>query len=501
MKKKTLALILAALQLTVLLAACDGGKKPADTTGSSDTTAPAVEDTTAPADTEDLTEAEKRALIDDELPDDKKFGGRDFIIISTDSRVDMYDVDEQSGVTLNDAIYARNSTVETDYDVKIGFSSYADRHAVRAAIEQAMTSGDVEAFDLVAYHMVDNAANAVAGHYLNWYEIPYVNFEKPWWSDSNINELTVNGKCFIALGDLSITAIRNVWCYAFNKQMAADLQVEDMYQLVRDGKWTLDKVREISEQVYGDLNADGMKNEGDRFGLGSYMGSGMNAYLWSFNNPIIKIDDTGVPQYTLNTDRFPDLVTSVIDLYHNTQGVYFCEGADSTRHFKLFLNGEVLMVSGSFTTFTNEGADATFSLGALPYPKYNEEQDDYYTMIDGSGDSMGVSKIESDDDVAFIGLITEALCAESYKQIWPVYYDSMLKGRYADMPDDAEMIELIVNSRIYDMGYIYDNWKGAGFYMQDLVKANNTNVASFMASRWKTAELYYDQVLDLFSEE
>ena len=60
--------------------------------------------------------------------------------------------------------------------MSIGVRNYVDRHACRAAIEQCVTSGDVEAFDLVAYHMVDNAANAVAGHYLNWHEIPYVDF-------------------------------------------------------------------------------------------------------------------------------------------------------------------------------------------------------------------------------------------------------------------------------------------------------------------------------------
>jgi len=501
MMKRTLAMILAALMLLTVLAACDGGKTPAETTGTSDTTAdPAQGD--GSADTEKLTEAERRALVDDELPDDKNFGNREFVIVTLDPQMLLYVPEDQTGAVLNDSIYDRNNTVETDYGVKLRTLSYANRKACRPAIQQAMTSGDVEMFDLVAYHLVDNAANAVAGLYHNWYDVPYVDFEKPWWADSNINDLTINGKSFVALGDMNITSIRNIWCYVLNKKIAADADVGDLYQLVRDGKWTIGKVEELAATVSNDVNADGVKDMGDIFGLTSYAtGSAMNTYLWAFDNPIIQKDAAGEPQFTLNTDKFPDIVTTIVELYNNGTGVWSALAPDTTSHKTVFQNGNAMLMTGQFFDVVDMSGAANFDVGILPFPKFDEEQTNYYTMVDGGADSMGISKIESDEELETIGLIIEAMCAESYKQIYPVYYDTMLKNRYADMPDDAEMMDIIVDSRVYDVGYIYDNWKAAGFWMQNLVRANNTNTASYYASNWSTAEQYYtDQVLALFED-
>ena len=493
--KKKLAAILALLQLCALLAACSQEKEPGDT--SAPDTAAQPDSVSEAVETEPLTEAERRALVPDDLPE-QTYGGAKFTIITLNNRTNLYYAEDLTGVAVNDAIYERNETVQSRFDVKIGVLGYADRLSCRAAIQQAIRGGDADMFDLVAYHLADNGANAVAGLYQNWYDIPHVNFEKPWWSDSNVEDLTINGKCFIALGDVNITSVRNIWCYVFNKQLAADNKLEDLYDLVRKGEWTIDKVREIAEAVYVDTNADGVPNRGDTFGLGSYQGSAMNTYLWAFDNPIIKKDDQGVPQYVLNTEKLPDIVTTVVDLYNHVNGVYSSRGADTTSETGVINNGNNLMMTPSLSYLTLMAGEVEFEVGVLPYPKYNQEQDAYYTMVDGGGDSMGVSIVSK--DVEYIGTITEALCAESYKQIYPVYYDIMLKNRYAVRPDDAEMMDILVAGRVYDLGYIYDNWMGAGFWMQNLVTSGNTAVASFYASKWPAAQKYYNKVLSIFED-
>ncbi|MGM9652668.1 MAG: hypothetical protein ACI3XP_03410 [Eubacteriales bacterium] len=490
---RKIAAILAALQLCMLFAACSG--KTTQEQNGTESKAPANTSEPAAEDTVTLTEAERRALVSDDLPTDQQFGGRSFTIITLDSTAPLYDVEDSTGAALNDAIYSRNSTVESRFDVKIETLGYKDYKACAAAIQQAISSGDTEMFDLAAYHMVANGAVAVAGLYQNWYDIPHVNFEKPWWADSNVEDLTINGKCFIALGDVSINTISRSWCYILNKQLARGNELGNLYDLVRSGTWTIDKVREIAETVYVDVNADGIANQGDTFGLGSAISSAMNIYLWAFDNPIIKKDAEGVPQYVLNTNKLPDIVTTVVELYNHVSGVYSSKAGDNS-YMDEFKNGNILLLTGYFANVETICREVDFEVGVLPYPKFDEAQENYYTLIGGGADSMGVSVIAK--DIEYIGMITEALCAESYKQINPVYYDMMLKNRYADRPDDAEMMDLIVESRVYDIGYIYDNWKGAGFWMQDLVKAGNTAVASFYASKWPAAEAYYDTVLALF---
>ena len=47
------------------------------------------------------------------------------------------------------------------------------------------------------------------------------------------------------------------------------------------------------------------------------------------------------------------------------------------------------------------------------------------------------------------------MAAESYKQVTPAYYDVVLKSKYSNAPDDAEMYELILSSFTFSFGYCY----------------------------------------------
>ena len=121
-------MILAALQLALLLVACDGSKTPAETTGSSDTTASALQNTDVPVDTSDLSEAEKRALVDDELPDDVDLDGRKFVIVTMDTTKEYYIAEDQTGVALNDAIYAANLAVAERFGISFSYVPMAENN-------------------------------------------------------------------------------------------------------------------------------------------------------------------------------------------------------------------------------------------------------------------------------------------------------------------------------------------------------------------------------------
>ena len=120
---KKLAILLSALQICALLTACSGGSESAETQATD-----AVTETTAAVESETtvLTEKEKRALVEDGLPADKKYGGEKFTIISLESRRDLYIAEEQSGVMIEDAIYSRNTAVEERFNVKIVTHAYGE---------------------------------------------------------------------------------------------------------------------------------------------------------------------------------------------------------------------------------------------------------------------------------------------------------------------------------------------------------------------------------------
>ncbi len=144
-------------------------------------------------------------------------------------------------------------------------------------------------------------------------------------------------------------------------------------------------------------------------------------------------------------------------------------------------------------------ADFDHDYGVIPYPKYDESQKAYKTMVDGGHEAMAIAK--NAVDIEFIGIMTEVLCAESYKSVVPAYYNVCLKQRYSSSPDDAEMIELCVDARVFDFGYVYDNWNGVSFYLQTLINEGNKDITSHFRKNENAVTTYYNKVLALFTEE
>lgn len=119
-------------------------------------------------------------------------------------------------------------------------------------------------------------------------------------------------------------------------------------------------------------------------------------------------------------------------------------------------------------------------------------------MADGSHHIMAVPMSAADLDM--VGVITEALCAESYKTVVPAYYDVALKVKMTRDEESVEMLDLVTSSCMFDFGYVYDNWAGCSFFLQSLVAAKDTNFESYYASKESAASKHYEKVVSSFDE-
>ena len=69
-------------------------------------------------------------------------------------------------------------------------------------------------------------------------------------------------------GDGTISLMKHAFCVFFNQTMLDSLGVsENMYDLVRSGKWTIDKLTEYAKLGYSDVNGNTEPDFGDKFGL------------------------------------------------------------------------------------------------------------------------------------------------------------------------------------------------------------------------------------------
>lgn len=491
--------------LTGTLAGCGNG-------GSTETKDVTAADNTSTTETKQETTAEEsRNAIADDLPA-SDFDGKEFIVLGAAADSNPIEdfrsfvvADELTGEIVNDAVYNRNLNINERFNAVISYTapgtSYSDSNNF---VKKAVTSGEADAFHLASFHVVSNGALVTQGYYMNWYDIPYIDFSKPWWSDSTVEDLTENGKCFLAVGDAAISSVSQTYCMLVNKTKLADYDVPDVYDTVREGKWTLDYIQEIGDSMSQDLNGDGKMDENDFYGFGSNYASNTNAYLWAFDHLIFHRNEAGNLEFSYYDEKLVNIMDKLYSVFVEDANVYCpTEGKNNVHVHNMaleqFKNSKCVFINALLSQTITYLSEMEDTYGILPYPKYDEDQAEYKTMVDGNHEAMGIGKNVVDMD--FVGIITEAMCAESFKQVLPAYYDVCLKSRYADEPDDAEMIELCVGSRVFDMGYVYDGWNGVSFYIQTLIAAKSKDIASHYKKNESAATKHYEEVLEMFYQD
>ncbi len=439
------------------------------------------------------TEAvDPRQMIDDNLPE-KDLGGAVFKILADSHIVGWLYVDEMNGDVVDDAIYQRNSVVSERFNVNLEFIGDNDYQGTSKIVTQTIQAGDDE-FDLICTHVVETGKLAMNDFYVNWKDIPYVDFSKPWWARATTDDLTYNNVCVLAVGDMVVNALANTYCMFYNKNLAEDYDMPDIYKIVNDGKWTLDKMMELTKDIWQDMDNDGKRSDGDFYGMTTDGRSNMVTYYWSLCNKIISPDASGALVVDYYNEKTINAVQKLCSLFFDDQGLYIGDGW--SYGMDTFMERRSVFANGRID-HGNRLRDMDDDYGIIPYPKWDEAQANYATMVDGAHGVLVVPITNGDLDT--VGLITEAMNAESYKRIIPVYYDITLKDKGARDEESIALLDKIVDSRVFDLGYVYDGWSGASFFFQDLISKNDSNLASYWTKKEKAVTKQYQKVIDFFT--
>lgn len=496
---KLFLLLITMIMIITLFAACSDTKDPAAVTT-------AKENGTGDEDileTEPADALEARKLVSDDLPE-WDFEGANFKIVCEDDQLSHYEAEEMTGDVVNDAIYDRNALINERFNVNIMVQFHSDYESVGANITKVVLAGDDE-IDLIAHHVVNAGKLALSEVFMNWGEVPYINFDKPWWSSSTTNDLTYNGVTILAVGDVSLGSIGRTYCVFFDKIKANDYNIENLYDVVNNGTWTIDKLSTITRDIYIDVNGDDIRDFNDFYGLATGSASNIGAYLWAFDNPVMKKDSSGVPVLSVKTEKMNNIVETLIDLCFLNTGTYYQKdyvstidgtGSGHVTGRDMFYYGNTIFANGYIDMAIHTFREVENDYGIIPYPKWNEQQERYISLVDGNFAALAIPKSAADLDKS--GIITEALCAESYKTVVPTYYDVALKVKFTRDEESVEMLDLLMDSRMFDFGYIYDGWNGCSFVLEGLVRDNNPNFESKYATDESKITLHFDSVLELF---
>ena len=261
----------------------------------------------------------------------------------------------------------------------------------------------------------------------------------------------------------------------------------------------------ITKDVYQDLNSNQEADDEDLYGYVSNGYSATVTYTWAFDNPITKFDQDGLPKLVLNNEKTPAILEKLNSFYNDYVGVNVLLTATMKdgRNWMdfvpwMFSESRAMLATGMFLYAKMMFRDLQDDYGFLPYPLWDENQTQYYTMLDGHGPLFGIPVTVT--DTKRTGIIVEAMSAEGYKIVTPAYYDVALKTKFTRDEESAEMIDLVLSTRTFDFGYMYDGWNGMAFLSAEPAAGENTNFASYYRANEKVATRYYDRVIESYLE-
>ena len=452
---RILSLFLVLLTLLSVFAAC--GENPVETTGESQ---------------KPVTDND-RDQIEDSVPKNLKYNNETVtFFVRSDNDIFKYELacEKLLNDPLYDAIHYRNIDVETRLGVSIKTieqdGSFNNRTAWNERLSTSVltNSGD---YDGTAFYLSTGSALAKDGIFYNLCDLEkgsggYLEFSKPWWNQSLVDELGVFGTLFFVGGSLTISQAANGYCVFFNRDMFNEKFPEEgdagLYQLVRDGKWTADKMANYISQVWTDTNSNGVVDDGDIVGVLSHAtaggeGSLLDAWIPAMGLKITETNMFGEVELALINSRTVPAYEKMRKIFSNNPGALLT--ATSTVETTM-PNGTVLFITQKLD-YGTEMRESQVNYGVVPSPKYDEEQDTYYTGFGNVASALAICSNLSSSRAEMVSAVLEVLSAESYKQVVPLYYGTILQGRYSREQADAEMYNLILDSFVFSFGFAYSS--------------------------------------------
>jgi len=389
------------------------------------------------------------------------FGGRAFNIHAFGAEVTRieFEAEELTGAVISDAIYHRNRAVEERLNVELNITfSGAGSAEVGAAAERNVRAGDH--VNHVYYgHVMRMGQTALNNVFMDIYSLGHIDFSRPWWPQMAVENLTIGGRAILMVGEANLSFLLAAYGVFFNTQIAENggLPPSELYRMVLDGEWTIERKTEIARNFAVDLTGGGgALTPDDQFGLMTTTGFAASAYMWGFGQMLVHFDREGMPELNLPNPVLHEIVQRIYDLYFHTHGVWSVPFDNSAwRYAEPLRNGNTFMINHYLHTALRL-RDLETDFGILPYPKLHEHQERYFSVADGFHTAFAVPLTTPHEDFAFVGAVIESLNAETYRIVVPAYYDTALQLQGARDVESQFVMDMIRDGRLVDFGCVYD---------------------------------------------
>lgn len=370
------------------------------------------------------------------------FGGRTFVIAADPSagsfgRAPSEEINSEGTDIVSLAVRQRNKTIETLYNCKIELQAF---YNAGSAVTAEMV-GDQHTIDLFTTSYNTGNRTLIGASY-NLYALG-LNLDNSYWDQSYISAYSMknnNGATVLysILGDFALNAMSHTHVMMFNKAVYEKAGItDDLYELVRTKKWTMDKFAEmckIAESSSTDGNIRGWVRTG-------YAAHGLHC---ASALSIIE-NKNGIFYFAVDehSDEWNALIDRAIEIWNLDES----ETILYSDILPVLQNGSTLFASDTIDTIS-QIKNSNISL--IPYPLYSETQENYAHYVDKKMATYAVPVYVS--DIEAVGEFFELFAYHSSDTVRDAWIDTYAYEICADV-NSGEMLGLILNTRTYDPAY------------------------------------------------
>ncbi len=431
-----------------------------------DTTLPNNDGTTA-ATTTDPVETDPPITTEGYvIPEEHDYDGATFnIMVGAYSNNNDFRVEEGATDVLSSARFNWMEACKEEFNIDILYKEEFNGGAVRGggpgyiAFNQSYIAGETH-YNIGSISVYDAANAAKSGILSDIKNFEYIDLEKSWWDQKANEQLTIRNKMYFTTGDISTIDNKVTQVVFFNKSLLEEIGLEDPYELVNNDKWYWDKFEEMVLAVSNDENGDDVMDFSDKYGLLTCNDAAMQVYSFA-GEAIAKVDENGDLVLTAYNERIAEIFERYTNLFHDYDHVISSQFRTSDEPSSKYASNriEVFADGRALLHFHDLGAiedyrDMEIDFGILPWPKYDEQQEDYgHLMTPFPAQVFCIPVYHGDDEM--VGAISEFLAATGQEITKPAYYEKSLKGTYFRDDESAAMLDIIFATHTFDVGNFF----------------------------------------------
>lgn len=480
--KRIVATALAIIILTVFISCSNESKETIVTT-----TAEAI-----------INESEK--LYADNMPESMDFGGQKIRFITENEKrsIDIDEEESDTGDIINEAIWKRNKAIESRLNVEIELNKVSGMGKLSSDAAIFIQAGSDE-YDIVVAHARFGINLAASGYMKNLDNVNYLDFTQSYWNQMYMDEIAYKDVHYWSTGDITIAYISTIYAMFVNSSLWEDIYTDKtIYEIVLDGNWTIDKLREYSSGTYIDINGNGVTDDEDTFGFVMQEGHVLNGMVFASGMNYSQRDSEGNITLDIDNENTVNIFNKLYNLmYESGNATYMLANTQyDTTARKMFTEDRLLFFAQTFGASENELLRAMETdYYIIPFPKYDEYQTNYIVNQYDGVPLYGIPITVSLDNLDAIGATMEALASMSSTMVNPVYYDLALKNKYSRDETSATMIDLIRNSITTDFVFTWgDSLKN--IYELFYSNINNNAIVSAIAKNEESWQVNLDKLLE-----